>query len=165
MVIFIFLEQKYPFCVNLVQKFKRVSLRRNLVPRLIWICNILSWCSIFYFRPLFASFLNLAFWCYLINLVAVYSQRLEASGFSCFHIIFILLTKLVTKTWKTTYQSKYGKISQQVEKETSTSKETTSSISYGKQFHDVNVVLTIIHTATQLNKTSRNKMTVSKRSS
>ena len=27
-----FLVQKYPFCINLVQKFKRVSLRRNLVP-------------------------------------------------------------------------------------------------------------------------------------
>ena len=32
MVIFIFLVWKYPFCVNLIQKFKRVILRRNLVP-------------------------------------------------------------------------------------------------------------------------------------
>ena len=34
MVIFIFLVRKYPFCVNLIQKFKRVILRRNLVPTL-----------------------------------------------------------------------------------------------------------------------------------
>ena len=31
MVIFIYLVQKYPFCVNLIQKFKRVILRQNLV--------------------------------------------------------------------------------------------------------------------------------------
>ena len=30
MLIFIFLVWKYPFCVNLVQKFKRAILRRNL---------------------------------------------------------------------------------------------------------------------------------------
>ena len=30
MVIFIFLVWKYPFCVNLIQKFKRAILRRNL---------------------------------------------------------------------------------------------------------------------------------------
>ena len=34
MVICIFLVRKYPFCVNLIQKFKRVILRRNLVPTL-----------------------------------------------------------------------------------------------------------------------------------
>ena len=34
MVIFIFLVQKYSFCVNLIQKFKRVILRLNLVPTL-----------------------------------------------------------------------------------------------------------------------------------
>ena len=34
MVIFIFLVGKYPFCVHLIQKFKRVILRRNLVPSL-----------------------------------------------------------------------------------------------------------------------------------
>ena len=41
----------------------------------------------FCFRPFFASFvpkIHLAFWCYLINLPAVYSQRLEASGFFLF---------------------------------------------------------------------------------
>ena len=34
MIIFIFLVQKYPFCVNLTQKFKRDILRGNLVPTL-----------------------------------------------------------------------------------------------------------------------------------
>ena len=34
MVIFIFLVWKYPFCVNLIQKFKRAILRRNLAPTL-----------------------------------------------------------------------------------------------------------------------------------
>ena len=28
---------------------------------------------------------HLAFWCYLINLLPVYLQRLEASGFPCFN--------------------------------------------------------------------------------
>ena len=36
---FPFFVRKYPFCVNLIQRFKRVSLRRNLKPRLIWICK------------------------------------------------------------------------------------------------------------------------------
>ena len=34
MVIFIFLVRKYPFCVNLIQKFKRILLRLNLIPTL-----------------------------------------------------------------------------------------------------------------------------------
>ena len=34
MVIFIFLVWKYAFCVNLIQKFKRVILRRSLGPSL-----------------------------------------------------------------------------------------------------------------------------------
>ena len=36
----------------------------------------------FYFFILFFFDIHLTFWCYLINLPAVYSQRLEASGFS-----------------------------------------------------------------------------------
>ena len=32
MIISSFLFRKYPFCVNLIQKFKRVFLRRNLLP-------------------------------------------------------------------------------------------------------------------------------------
>ena len=46
---FFFLDRKYPLWVNLFQKFKRVSLRRNLVPKLIWIYNILWWYSRFLF--------------------------------------------------------------------------------------------------------------------
>ena len=42
---------------------------------------------LFCFRPFFASFvqrIHLSFRCYLIHLPAVYSQRLETSGYSCF---------------------------------------------------------------------------------
>ena len=51
MVIFNFsiFDWKYPFWVNLVQKFKIVSLSGNLVPRLIWICRIQWWYSPFLF--------------------------------------------------------------------------------------------------------------------
>ena len=46
MVVFIFsvFDGKHPFWANVVQKIKIVSLRWNLVPRLIWICRI-QWCS------------------------------------------------------------------------------------------------------------------------
>ena len=43
----IFLERKYPFWVNLLQKIKIVSLFRNLLPRLIRICRI-QWCGLLY---------------------------------------------------------------------------------------------------------------------
>ena len=62
MVILIFLDQKYPFCVNFVQKLKRVSLRRNLVSRLILICKVLWWCSLFLFYTFFASFVQKSIW-------------------------------------------------------------------------------------------------------
>ena len=54
------------------------------------------------------------------------------------HLIFFdihfqpLASKVATKTRKTTYQSRYDKVSLQTEKEASTSKKTTSSISYRK---------------------------------
>ena len=43
------LDRKHPFWVNLVQKIKIVSLIRSLIPRLIRICRILWWCSLFLF--------------------------------------------------------------------------------------------------------------------
>ena len=51
MVLFAFsvLDRKHPFWANLVQKIKIVSLGWNLVPRLIWICKIEWWCSLFLF--------------------------------------------------------------------------------------------------------------------
>ena len=48
-VFFSLLDRKYPFLVNLVQKFKFVALTWNLVPRLLRICKILWWCSLFVF--------------------------------------------------------------------------------------------------------------------
>ena len=41
---------KYPVWDNLVQKFKIVSLRWNLIPKLIQICRIQWYCSVFCFR-------------------------------------------------------------------------------------------------------------------
>ena len=86
--VFSFLGLKYPFWVKLVQKFKNITLSWNVVPTHFWICKIRLWWSLFCFRPAFASFvqkINLTFWCHLINLSVIYSQRLEASGFSCFN--------------------------------------------------------------------------------
>ena len=72
MVILFFLVRKYPFCVNSIQKFKRVSLRQNSVPRL----NMQNFIVMFTFSilDLFCKFCpktNLAFWCCLINLPVV----------------------------------------------------------------------------------------------
>ena len=86
--IFPFPDWKYYFRLNkLVQKFKIVILSWNLVPGLLRICKIRWWCSLFLLYPFFCKFYSknlLAFWCYLINLPAVYWQRLEASDSSCF---------------------------------------------------------------------------------
>ena len=68
--------------VNLVQKFKRFSSLWNLIPRLFRIYQIRVWWSLFCFGPFFfVQKIHLAFWYYLINLAAVYSQRLQASSF------------------------------------------------------------------------------------
>ena len=81
---FLFLDWKHHFLVNLVQKLKIWSSRWNLIPRLFLVCKIWCWWwSLFYFGPFFSQKIRLGFWCYLINLAAVYSERLEASGFSC----------------------------------------------------------------------------------
>ena len=40
---------KYLFWVNLIQKLRIISLSWNFVPRLIKICRILWWCSLFLF--------------------------------------------------------------------------------------------------------------------
>ena len=52
--IFPFLIRKYRFCVNLIQKLKRVILRRNLVPTLGCLIDALSSPAnqFFYFFPL-----------------------------------------------------------------------------------------------------------------
>ena len=85
MVIFIvfLLDQKYSFWMNLVQKFIIFSL--NLIPSLIRICTMVM-VTFSVLDLFFGSFVqkhHLAFWCYLINLPAVYSQKLEVSGCSC----------------------------------------------------------------------------------
>ena len=50
MLTFSVFEQKYPFWTNLFQKTKIFSLSWNLVPRLIRICTIQWWCSLFLFQ-------------------------------------------------------------------------------------------------------------------
>ena len=42
-------DWKYLFWVNLIQKLKIISLSWNFVPRLIQICRIPWWCSLFLF--------------------------------------------------------------------------------------------------------------------
>ena len=97
---FHFLNWKYPFWINLVQKFKIISLSWHLIPRLFWIECVKSNGDVhlFYFRPFFASFvetIHLAFWCYLIKLPAIYSQRREASVFFLYSNIKITRKKTI----------------------------------------------------------------------
>ena len=42
-------DRKYPFSANLIQKVKTISWSWNLVPRLIQLCRIQWWCSLFLF--------------------------------------------------------------------------------------------------------------------
>ena len=79
-------DRKCLFWANFVPKIKIISLSWNLIPILIGICRIQWCCSICLFRPasFFVQKLHLPFWYCLINLSAVYLQRLEASGFSCY---------------------------------------------------------------------------------
>ena len=51
--IFPFLDRKYPFWVNLVQKSKIVSLNLNLIPTLLQVCKIRSWCLLILFHTFF----------------------------------------------------------------------------------------------------------------
>ena len=80
---------KYPFWASLVQKIKIFSLSQNLVPRLIRVSSV-QWCwSLFQFPTCkFCPENPFSIWCYFVNLSAVYSQRLEASGLSYFNITF-----------------------------------------------------------------------------
>ena len=51
MVMFTFFcfDQKYPFWAKMVQKVRMISWCWNLIPRLIGICRIQWWCSLFLF--------------------------------------------------------------------------------------------------------------------
>ena len=97
-----FFDRKYLFLGKLFQEINAVCWNKKLEPRLIRIFD--SWyqdyfehvkfdCDVhfFCFRPYFPSFvqkIHLAFWCYMISFAPVYSQRYEASGFSCFKLIW-----------------------------------------------------------------------------
>ena len=73
-----------PFLCEFGPKNQIVSSSLNLVPRLIRICRSQWYCSLFPFSNCKFCLKNqFGIWCYVINLPAVYSQRLEAIGFSC----------------------------------------------------------------------------------
>ena len=81
-----FLDRKYPFWMNLVRK-KKQNCHLKLKSCALTNLNIRNSTAMFIFSVLdiFASFvrkIHLAFSCYLIHLPAVYSYRLEASGFN-----------------------------------------------------------------------------------
>ena len=96
------------FWANSVQKIKIISLSWNFVFGLIWIWRIQWWCSFFCF-PLFWEVLNkkiyFRFWCYLINLPAIYAQRLEAI---LFHSENVLHSRNVILNKKLQHQNKYN---------------------------------------------------------
>ena len=76
-----FIDWKYSFLGLFGPKMKVFQLK--FVPRLLRICKIWWWCIFsFCFCKSYPK-LYLAFWCYLIKLRAIFSQRLEASDFSC----------------------------------------------------------------------------------
>ena len=68
-VVFTFpvLVQKNPFWANLIKKIKIVNLSRNLVTKLIWICGIQWWCSLFLCR------LEIPFWPNLVQKIKIIS--------------------------------------------------------------------------------------------
>ena len=63
-----------------------LSLSRNLVARLFRICKIRWRCSLLPFVASFLQKINLGFCSYLINLPAIYSQKLVASFFFLFRL-------------------------------------------------------------------------------
>ena len=65
---FFVLDRKYSFWPTLDQKIKIVTLSRNLVPRLIQICRIQWWCSLF---PFFDQ--KYAFWANLVQKIKIVS--------------------------------------------------------------------------------------------
>ena len=67
---FFVFDQKYPFWENLVQQMKIVSLRYNLIPRLIQICRIKCRYSLFLF-----SIRNALFCANLVQIVNIVSLR------------------------------------------------------------------------------------------
>ena len=68
MVHFLLFGQKYPVWDKLVQKIKIVSLRRNLIPRLIQICWI-QWC----FSLFFVFERKRSSWTNFVQIVNIYS--------------------------------------------------------------------------------------------
>ena len=134
MVVFTFflLDQKYPFLANLVRKIKIVSLSLNLVPRLIrvwrtecrteflqnclkwnsvtrliWICKIHKWCSIFLFstgNTLFGqtwskrSKLSVLSWNLVLRLIRICNSMVDNVHFFCCRPEIPVLGKFGPKT-------------------------------------------------------------------
>ena len=106
-------NQKYFCWANFVQKIKIISLSWNFAFRLIGTWRIQWWCSFFCFSLFFLEVLNkniyFGFWCYLINLPAIYARRLEAI---LFHSENVLLSRNAVLNKKLQHQNKYNYTSQ-----------------------------------------------------
>ena len=100
MIFFFFLRLEIPCWVYLVQNFRIVNLIWNLVHRIFRTCKIWWWCSLFLLQNFFCKFClkPLPTRCYLINLLAIYSQKLEASCFSCFLLKLKFKANLYSKS-------------------------------------------------------------------
>ena len=103
MVVFILsaLDRKYPFWTHLFQKLKIVSLRWNLVLRLIWIWKI-EWSYLFFFvfdrkYPFFEKFLQkIKTICWSWNLVCKWYKKFEHLNFWTFLEIYKILVSYVS---------------------------------------------------------------------
>ena len=81
---FSFLERKYSFWVNLAQKCHfKLKLVTQAILNMENSMVMYTFCVLGHFLESFLQKICLTFWCYLINLPAVYSQRLQTSDFSC----------------------------------------------------------------------------------
>ena len=74
---------KYLFWVNLVQKLEIISLSWNFVPRLIRICRIPWWCSLFLFStgiPFWANLVQKNKWSYWCSFCCVFDRKYTFFG-------------------------------------------------------------------------------------
>ena len=108
--------EKYPFWKNLVPKFKIVWLKWNFVLRLIWICRIHWWCSLFSFST--GSTLFGKIWSKKIKLTVQaeiwyldkfeYAEFNDGVQFFCFSSEIPFLDKFGPKNHSCQFKLKFG---------------------------------------------------------
>ena len=92
--IFSYLDWKYPFYANLVQKVKIVSLSWNLVARLIQIYRIQWWCSLFVLNQKYLRWANLLQKFKIVSLRWNLVPRLICvCRIQCWYSVFSFLTR------------------------------------------------------------------------